>query len=759
MKDWKGLLATVIVTAGVLFLYFWYSIINADTLSLGNGGDAYKNYYTLAYYLRNDTGAHFTGMNYPFGEQVMFTDNQPLLAWILKALTKPFPGIVYHVHGIISWLIFLSVLVSAAFIYKTLRKQAVDVVPAVAFSVLIAALSPQFLRFMGHFSLAYTCVLPMVFYYLVSAFQQKHGNRYPLLIAVTVTLFSFIHLYYLALSGMFIMLVAMLYALVHIRQIKTEWQFPAKLTVSAITPFIILKGFLLLTDHIADRPTAPWGFVATRSTVSDIFIGAYSFTGQLVGDLFPQAPIAHNFEGYGYIGLVASLCFACLVIYTLIQLVRRKGNPIPYPFNYFLPAGIVILLFAMAFPFCIDQFEKYYVLMPGPIKQFRASGRFNWAFYYTITLLTAVFISRLAQSSKHKWAQYALLLIPVTVWAVELNMISVRNARDFKIVSGVSNEIEEERALHENLHRLGKKATDYQAILALPLFLNGSEKLYIESEAAFAAMQSSLYTNLPLIDCEMSRTSQSQAFSIANLTGAPLTKKEVVKLFPNNKPLLMLSVGGNLKPAEWRLMDKAKYLFQYGDRTYFELPLSAFTDVQDSVKQLVATNYNSYYRHGDYMSTDSLHTVFIKNFDTETTPYASFGKGAWYSRRDDAFLFFDTLPNARENTEYEISIWFYADKRRPAFPVIYFTQLDSAGQEIFKRDANGKFSTNTYGDWVRSDFTFTIRNKNEKLFISGNGEFASYDELMIRPVKTDVITHYENAGKFMFNNFPVYPER
>ena len=44
MKDWKGLLATVIITTGVLFLYFWYSIINADTLSIGNGGDAYKNY-------------------------------------------------------------------------------------------------------------------------------------------------------------------------------------------------------------------------------------------------------------------------------------------------------------------------------------------------------------------------------------------------------------------------------------------------------------------------------------------------------------------------------------------------------------------------------------------------------------------------------------------------------------------------------------------------------------------------------------------
>ncbi|HLP19663.1 MAG TPA: hypothetical protein VK174_05150, partial [Chitinophagales bacterium] len=461
MKDWKGLLATVIITTGVLFLYFWYSIINADTLSMGNGGDAYKNYYTLAYYLRNDTGAHFTGMNYPYGEQVMFTDNQPLLAWILKALTRPFPGIVYHIHGIITWLIFLSVVVSAAFVFKTLRKLAVQVIPAVAFSVLIAVLSPQLLRFLGHFSLAYSCVLPTVFYCLVSAFLQKQNNKYPIYIALTITLFSFIHIYYLALSGMFIMLVALFYALVHVKQYKTEWQFPAKLVASAILPFIILKGFLLITDHITDRPTAPWGFVATRSTVADILLSAYSFTGQAIGQLFPKAKIVYHFEGYGYIGLIGLLALAAIVITAIFQLIRRRSISIlPYPFNYFLPAGILVLLFAMAFPFSIDSLEQYYNYMPGPVKQFRASGRFNWVFYYTVTLLAAVFISRLAQQQKSKWAQYLVLLLPLAVWAVELNMISVRNARDFKLWSGISNEIEEERALHDNLNRLGKKASD-----------------------------------------------------------------------------------------------------------------------------------------------------------------------------------------------------------------------------------------------------------------------------------------------------------
>ena len=33
-----------------------------------DGGDGLKNYYTLDYYVKHDDGWHFTGMNYPYGE-------------------------------------------------------------------------------------------------------------------------------------------------------------------------------------------------------------------------------------------------------------------------------------------------------------------------------------------------------------------------------------------------------------------------------------------------------------------------------------------------------------------------------------------------------------------------------------------------------------------------------------------------------------------------------------------------------------------
>lgn len=109
----KYALFAALLTALLLLLYYWYPIINADSISYGIYGDGYKNYYTLAYYLQNDQGSHFSGMNYPYGENILFTDNQPAMAFILKGLSAVYPGISGHVHGFITYMAFLSIVVAA----------------------------------------------------------------------------------------------------------------------------------------------------------------------------------------------------------------------------------------------------------------------------------------------------------------------------------------------------------------------------------------------------------------------------------------------------------------------------------------------------------------------------------------------------------------------------------------------------------------------------------------------------------------------
>ena len=110
MKHWKGGVLAVAITAILLFVYYSHQILGADTIKYGVWGDGYKNYYTLAYYLNYDHGAHFSGMNYPFGENVLFTDNQPAVAWCLKVVVKIFPALINHVYAFIVLAFFISLL-------------------------------------------------------------------------------------------------------------------------------------------------------------------------------------------------------------------------------------------------------------------------------------------------------------------------------------------------------------------------------------------------------------------------------------------------------------------------------------------------------------------------------------------------------------------------------------------------------------------------------------------------------------------------
>ena len=56
-------------------------------------GDAVKNYFTPSWYVNYDSGWTFSGMNYPYGEVLPFTDNQPLLSLKLQKLNSIFPFI------------------------------------------------------------------------------------------------------------------------------------------------------------------------------------------------------------------------------------------------------------------------------------------------------------------------------------------------------------------------------------------------------------------------------------------------------------------------------------------------------------------------------------------------------------------------------------------------------------------------------------------------------------------------------------------
>ncbi len=754
----RGALLTATITVVFLFLYYSHLIVNADKLGYGVGGDGYKNYYTLTYYLENDCGTHFSGMNYPYGENVLFTDNQPAMAWLLKPIAATFPSFTKHIHGFISWSILGSIVLTAVVLYLILLQLSVEVWLAVCFSVLIAMLSPQLKRITGHFSLAYSFFIPVIIYLLIRFFKTNGAVKYILWLITFIAFFSFIHIYYLALAALFVSIVGFLSLLggrINFQRIR----FSISLLLSSIIPFLILKAFLFLTDTVSDRPSSPWGFLAYCSTVADIILHPSTFMGELVAKLFPSARIVYHYEGIGYVGFVTVLCLLATVICLLIYAFSKRYYLRKFaPFNYLLPAAFVVLLFAMAFPFKFDRLEKYHELLPSAVKQFRSVGRFSWVFYYTAAIFASVFITHVFGQIKTRkpLAAYFFIVVVGAVWFVDMNMISNRYKKEFTDNSTEIDEPAEKKQLLASLSKTGKKISDFQAIYPLPLFLNGSEKFLQLSSMAFHGMRTSLSTKLPLVCGQMSRTSLLQTFKLMQLASDDLLEKDVLKDYNDNRPLLMIYDGGELNSQGWRIFSRATFLFNANGIQFFELPLSAFTDSRGAIKRSVSEKRSQYYKHKNFESTDSINRILLLSFEQYPVPYSKFGKGAYCTRNLSPIIFFDSLPNGLANSPYEVTFWTYGGASADMFIDVFIYEIDGHGNYVARHNHCPKFDYDNYHEWARSQFYFSLQNPKHKILITAERGAHTFDEIMIKPVNENVLSHYKQSDNFMFNNFPIW---
>lgn len=81
-------------------------MLNPNSFLLTKQGDGLKNYYTTSYYIKYNKGLSSSAMNYPFGEHVIYTDNQPFIGIILSLIDKNISPIHDYSIGIIHYLFF-----------------------------------------------------------------------------------------------------------------------------------------------------------------------------------------------------------------------------------------------------------------------------------------------------------------------------------------------------------------------------------------------------------------------------------------------------------------------------------------------------------------------------------------------------------------------------------------------------------------------------------------------------------------------------
>lgn len=563
----------IVVSVQCLLLLFYcrLSVFNPGQYVFHNSADGFKNYYTLAAFVE-DTGSatgllSFKGFNYPYGEQVFYTDNTPLLSIPLKWINKC--GISTHGYTtyLFDLLALLQLVISSILCCLILRRVTDNPIFIILFSITLPVLNPQILRFVpgGTLNLSFSFVILLTAYLMLRLYENLLKERsyiWPLLLVSAFTYLSFlIHVYYLLILAVW---VGSFYVLVTgylVMQKRIFFPFAVSAFTGLIVAVVLFYVTLILTDpFLAERNETALGYnhPSWKLQFSSLFT-AYHF----IKTKFLVSYTRYiQYEAHVYLGGFA------LYNLTLLLALKLIGNRSLFA-NLHEVAGhtnvlFLLLLLAAAFvPFLISLGPEYYFgenndfvffnyyslfyhveLNTKKITHFRCLGRFAWPFFWALNIAVVCLVALLLKSKRWWFTSLVCILL-------YFNCKDARNAYEFIRSSQVVNPLTlkpEELAGIKDLIKSDYKS-NYQAIVPLPYYHVGSEshdfsidaeKIHFVKTLAFA-----YNVKLPLMSSTMSRTSLVQA-------------RHLYSLVNNDKPSDTLLANLNSKP-----------LLVYVDRSYY----------------------------------------------------------------------------------------------------------------------------------------------------------------------------------------------
>ena len=758
-------IAVLLLISLTTIIFLWGDIFwNPNDYLFAPYGDGMKNYYVSAYYIKYGSGLSFEGMGYPYSSYLLYADAMPILSIPLQWCSEYLFDVENYIVGIINLMMILSVIPCALFLYLILRHYRVSIGYALITSLLIAHLSPQFHRVLGHFALSIMAFVPIVWFLLLKQSEVQKTYFWAFLQIIALLVFTFIHAYYLLIGAVFILAYALVYFLQNHFRKQINWRYLGSLLVTVIVPIIAFKVFQIATDPTIDMHTSPYGFFVYHAEPRTIL---FSKEPPLV-EFWKLFYTKHNtqFEGYAYIGFVAVLA----VIFTLIKgfkyTVKRQWSKITHPV---LPknlmtaiwASVIVLLYSMCFPF--EQGFGFVLEYLPQLQQFRSLGRFAWVFYYVFTVYTAFYFylifRRMSIQGLRKIALTMLFLL-FGLWAME-GYYMIQSKKDYVI--GVNKENHDFYGKTINykdiLNQKGYKVDDFQAIMAFPYFNIGSEKIYVTERGSggmYLSCKVSYQTGLPINSIYIGRYPISRAMKMGQLMSSPIIKKEVLADYSNDKPLLLVTHGKNIAPDEQRILNQAKLIYNKENEAMYELPLSAFKDEQKIIKQQFAAQKDTLNFHvsHQYWSTDSIDNTIINDFEEEGNhSNALLGSKAIYQSTGELVLFEGKLPNATNNQVFIASVWIQSDNKHAAFPDFSYKQFNTENAVIDQIYFDPKDRLDIYKNWVRADHVFTIRDNNNPIKISLVGDNITADELLIKPLPASVYYNTKADTTFIFNGY------
>ncbi len=722
------LLATFFV---FLSIYYSKAFLNPNNFLFSPNGDGISSYYNSYYHIEHDsTYLNFQGMNYPFGEHITYSVNNPLLTNSIKFPDNYFPKISDYTVGIINFSMLFSLLLTVIFLFLIFKELKVNPLFSAFSSIGITVLSPQIFRMMGHLSLAYAFAIPLLLWILIKNYKNKNRLIWYFILFTNQVFWIFVHPYYTALNAALLISFAFIDYFFSKDVFREKLSYTLSLIFIGIFPIILYKIFLLRTDYHLFRTDNPYGFLIFTSGIKTVFIPHHPPLKPLLDRIIV---INQVWEGWAYLGLGTILTFFFSLLFILKQKFKNqlsfKNNPLfdHKLLNILLISAHIIFVFSMGLPFKIVP--GYLPDFLGFLKEFRALGRFAWIYYFVVSIYCIYVLNKLIIyfNSRNKqilsyliiYSYSGLLIIEGLPYHHELSKSITATPNYFK--SGTNPEID--KALEYTT------LSEYQAIMPLPFYHNGSEnftrphtnKILMLSELV------SFKTGIPLLSSYLARTSIKESKLLIQLISPVCYLKPIKQQFKEKKPFLIIYSKELLTENESYILKRSVKLAEYHEFSLYQL------------------DFDSLFRY--YKKPELLDTSLILHdgFENKITSPTYKGKGAYRGKMADwNILYKFDADSVILGQNYEISFWMYncgpnygQDKLNS---MVFIDYENTAGEKEWLSMVNPSNAETIDGCWSKVTLEVKIDTSKSKtskfqLILKGDGRLKHdffLDELVMK---------------------------
>ena len=464
-------------------------------------------------------------MNAPYGEHFNYSVHNPLLTNIVKYINPKTK--TNTIISIINLSMLFSFTLGAMFYFLIGLKYNAPPWTMIILAITISFFSPQIYRMNGHFSLAYTSILPGIYLLYLYCINFRWGHF--ILYATTFVLF-FIHAYWGVLA---VLLISTSYLIAFLKKWSARDFF---LCLCCFTPLILFQIFIALTDHHIGRTSRPKGI--------------FEYTSDFLAVALPNGFNGMSFEGISYMGFGLFMC----AIFSLVLLVNKKQTRLITPALCFILIGVIIGTSSIfrVLPFLTENFDIFH--------QMRSIGRFMWLAHLGFVL---ILISGLRYFKG--WQLLALILIILGEWVLEI-MPRHRSINDVIVVNDVFYEAADE------------KWSEYEGLIYFPFFFKGSEHfMSLPSSLELKnAITLSCRHKVPLVNSYLSRTSIKEAREKLTLFSPVDSVKKFLSHWSKGKYLLFVDTF-ELNQTELHIQNLAKPM--PGKKNLYEVDLNSFKNI------------------------------------------------------------------------------------------------------------------------------------------------------------------------------------